>query len=157
MQPDRKVSGSIPSSSLEPPPKGIHMRKLFSSKLTLFALTVAALALAGGTAAALGAHSRTHQPAAPKAKAVSHAARTVAHAVTKAAEVKPSHVTTQSDPASTDEQDNEAVDQNDDQADQPEATNDDQGDQVEQDDQGDSNDDQGDSNDDQGDSGGGDD
>jgi hypothetical protein len=133
------------------------MRNLFRTKLALFVLVVA-LALLGGTAAALGAHARSHQPAvAPAAQRAGHTAgaaslRLTAAKVTKA---KTAHVVAQqSDPISTDEQENEVEDQDDNEVDQPEADDDDQG-EVEQDDQGDNNDDQGDNNDDQGESDGG--
>jgi hypothetical protein len=111
------------------------MRSLFRAKLGPFVI-VAAVALIGGTAAALAAHAGSDQPAVAPAQGAGHAARTAkvrpaGAAVKKARAV---HVASQSDPTSADEQDNEVE--------QPDANDDDQG-EVEQDDQGDNNDDQG--------------
>jgi hypothetical protein len=141
------------------------MRNLFRTKLAPF-VVVAALALVGGTAVALGAHGRSQKPAVAPAQAAAHGARgaqvRLAAATVKKTTVKKAKaahvVAQQSDPTSTDEQDNEVEGQDDNEVDQPEADDDDQG-EVEQDDQGDNNDDQGDNNDDQGesDSGGSDD
>jgi hypothetical protein len=135
------------------------MRSLFRAKLGPFVI-VAAVALIGGTAAALAAHAGSDQPAVAPAQGAGHAARTAkvrpaGAAVKKARAV---HVASQSDPTSADEQDNEVEGQDDNEVEQPDANDDDQG-EVEQDDQGDNNDDQGDNNDDQGenDGGGGDD
>jgi hypothetical protein len=128
------------------------MRNLFRTKLAAF-VVVAALALIGGTAMALGAHGRSQKPAVAPAQAAAHGARGAQ--VRLAAATKAAHVVAQqSDPTSADEQDNEVEDQDENEVDQPEANDDDQG-EVEQDDQGDNNDDQGDNNDDQGESDGG--
>jgi hypothetical protein len=129
------------------------MRNLFRTKLALF-LLVAALALLGGTAAALGAHGRSQKPAVAPAQAAAHGARgaQVRLAAATVKKAKTAHVVAQqSDPTSTDEQENEVEGQDDNEVDQPDANDDDQG-EVEQDDQGDNNDDQGDNNDDQGES-----
>jgi hypothetical protein len=127
------------------------MRSLFRKKLGPF-VVVAALALIGGTAAALAAHAGSDQPAVAPAQGAGHATRTakVRPAGAAVKKARADHVASQSDPTSADEQDNEVE--------QPDANDDDQG-EVEQDDQGDNNDDQGDNNDDQGenDGGGGDD
>ena len=120
------------------------MRSLFRTKLGPF-VVVAALALIGGTAAALAAHAGSDQPAVAPAQGAGHAARTakVRPAGAAVKKAKAVHVASQSDPTSADEQDNEVE--------QPDANDDDQG-EVEQDDQGDNNDDQGET-----DGGGGDD
>ena len=123
------------------------MRSLFRTKLAPI-VVVAALALVGGTAAALAAHARSDQPAVAPAQRAVDAVRTakVRPAVATVKKAKAVRVASQSDPTSADEQDNEVE--------APDVNVDDQG-EVEQDDQGDNNDDQGDDNDDQGESDGG--
>jgi hypothetical protein len=128
------------------------MRSLFRAKLGPFVI-VAAVALIGGTAAALAAHAGSDQPAVAPAQGAGHAARTakVRPAAAAVKKAKAVHVASQSDPTAADEQDNEVEGQDDNEVEQPDANDDDQR-EVEQDDQGDNNDDQGEN-----DGGGGDD
>jgi hypothetical protein len=135
------------------------MKKLLHTKVALIALFVAIPALAAGTAAAVGGGADDESPAVVQPVDAQPAADreddvTAADTGTAA---RPQHAKpnahTQSDPADTEEQDNEQADE-DDQGEDEQADEDDQGENedVQDDDQGENDDAQGDE-DDQGDQG----
>jgi hypothetical protein len=138
------------------------MKKLLHTKVALIALFVAIPALAAGTAAAVGGGGDDEnpavvqpvgaQPAADREDDVTAAEDGAADTAAGPQHAKP-NAHTQSDPADTEEQDNEQADQ-DDQGEDEQADEDDQGENedVQDDDQGENDDAQGDE-DDQGDQG----